>query len=84
MKPFQTKLNVSPRTGARGAGPEAGLFSSYLSGKAALLAFKTQACDNIIGSFLPPAGLQRESPSISKCHVKCFSCLAPTQKGGAL
>lgn len=87
MKPFQTKLNVSPRTGARGAGPEAGLFSylcgQKLSGKAALLAFKTHVCDNIIGSFLPPSGLQRESLGISKCHVKCFSCPALTQKRGA-
>ena len=88
MKPFQTKLNVSPRTGARGARPEAWviLLSLWpkLSGKAPLLAFKTHVCDNIIGSFLPPSGLQRESLSISKCHVKCFSCPALTQKRGAL
>lgn len=88
MKPFQTKLNVSPRTGARGARPEAQviLLSLWpkLSGKAPLLAFKTHVCDNIIGSFLPPSGLQRESLSISKCHVKCFSCPALTQKRGAL
>lgn len=86
MKPFQTKLNV--RTCARGARPEAGLFS-YLCGQSSLathpppLAFKTHVCDNIIGSFLPPSGLQRESLSISKCHVKCFSCPALTQKRGA-
>lgn len=35
MKPFQTKLNVSPRMGARGARPEAGLFS-YLCGQSSL------------------------------------------------
>lgn len=35
MKPFQSKLNVSPGTGARGAGPEAGLFS-YLCGQSSV------------------------------------------------
>lgn len=79
------KLSVSPRTGARGARPEGRviLFLSLwpeLCGKEPLLAFKTHVCDNIIGSFLPPCSPQRESPSISKCHVKCFCCPALTQK----
>lgn len=79
------KLSVSPRTGARGARPEGRviLFLSLwpeLCGEEPLLAFKTHVCDNIIGSFLPPCSLQRESPCISKCHVKCFSCPALTQK----
>lgn len=85
MKPFWMKLSVSPRTGARGARPEGRviLFLSLwpeLRGKEPLLAFKTHVRDNIIGSFLPPRSPRRESPSISKCHVKCFSRPALTQK----
>lgn len=84
MKSFQRKLNVSPRTGAGGARPKAGviLLSLWpkLFGKAPLLAFKTHVCDTIIGSALPSPGLQSESLSLSKCHVKCFSCLALTWK----
>lgn len=87
MKPFQTKLSVSPETGkrckTRGRAIPLSLWPK-LSGKAPLLAFKTHVCDNISGSFLPPSSLQRESLSISKCHVKCFSGPALTQKRGAL
>lgn len=86
IRPFQTKLNLSPRTGAR---TEVRLFSPDLcrqnsQAKPPLLAFKTRVCESIIGSFLPASALGRESLSISKCHVKCFSCPVLTQEQGAI